>query len=178
LPNDIKMNSDCFVTNILIPLEQAIFSRWRPPHQKWLVTHLDNCSIHKSTASTDWFEEYGMRRMPCLLYLPDLAPVTSTCFLQWKKNSNGFRWLTKTNVLSPCKRFWRYRSRRIEWRISGLGAADSRSKSRQRRLRQIINKFYLYWLYLILSDRADACIYRPDDKVRRIKSFFGGTSTA
>jgi hypothetical protein len=27
LPNDIKMNSDCFVTNILIPLEQAIFSR-------------------------------------------------------------------------------------------------------------------------------------------------------
>jgi hypothetical protein len=113
-PNDIKMNSDYFVTNMLIPLKQAIFSRWRPPHQKPLVIHLDNCSVHISPASTDWFEEYGMRRMPCLLYLSDLALVTSTCFLQWKKNSNRFRWLTRTSFLSPCKRFWRYRSRRIE----------------------------------------------------------------
>jgi hypothetical protein len=23
--------------------------------------------------------------------------VTSTCFLQWKKNSNGFSWLTRIN---------------------------------------------------------------------------------
>jgi hypothetical protein len=37
-----------------------------------------------------------------------------------------------------------YRSRRIEWRISGLGAVSSRSKPRQWRLRQVINNFHIY----------------------------------
>jgi uncharacterized membrane protein len=43
LPNDTKMNSAYFVTNIfipLIPLEQAIFLRGRAPHQKRLAIHL------------------------------------------------------------------------------------------------------------------------------------------
>jgi hypothetical protein len=51
LPNDTKMNSAYFVTNIFIPfipLEQAIFHRGRALHQKRLVVHLDNCSIHTS----------------------------------------------------------------------------------------------------------------------------------
>jgi hypothetical protein len=64
LLNDMKMNSDYFVTNILIPFEQVIFSRRRALHQKLLVIHLDNCLIHTSLASTDWFEEHGMCRMP------------------------------------------------------------------------------------------------------------------
>jgi hypothetical protein len=34
LPNDIKMNSDYFMTNIFIPFEQAFFPRGRVPHQK------------------------------------------------------------------------------------------------------------------------------------------------
>jgi hypothetical protein len=44
-----------------------------------------------------------------------------------------------------------------------LDASSSRSKPRQRRLRQMINNFRLYWLCSISSERADACIYRPDD---------------
>jgi hypothetical protein len=32
--------------------------------------------------------------------------MTSNCFLQSKKNSNGFSWLTRTSFLSLCKRFW------------------------------------------------------------------------
>jgi hypothetical protein len=35
-----------------------------------------------------------------------LPSVTSTYFLQWKKNSNGLRSLTKTSFLNPYKRFW------------------------------------------------------------------------
>jgi hypothetical protein len=34
LPNDTKMNSAYFVTNILTPIQQAIFPRGRAPHQK------------------------------------------------------------------------------------------------------------------------------------------------
>jgi hypothetical protein len=42
LSNDAKMNSDYFVTEVLIPLEQAIFPQGRASHQTRLVIHLDN----------------------------------------------------------------------------------------------------------------------------------------
>jgi hypothetical protein len=57
-------------------------------------------------------EQIGSKNMACAAchthpsYSPNLASVTSTCFLQWKKNSNGFRWLTRTSFLSPCKKLW------------------------------------------------------------------------
>jgi hypothetical protein len=34
LPNDTKMNSEYFVTNILTPFEQTFFSRGKASHQK------------------------------------------------------------------------------------------------------------------------------------------------
>jgi transposase InsO family protein len=106
LPNDIKMNSAYFVTNLLTPLEEAIFPQGRARHQKRLVIHFDNCSVHTSRASIEWLEEHGMRCMPKPPYSPDLASVTSTYFLQWKRNSNGLRLLTKTSFLDPYKWFW------------------------------------------------------------------------
>jgi transposase len=68
------MNSAYFVTNILTLLEEAIFPQGRGPHRKRLVIHLDNCSIDASRASTERFEEHGMRRLPQPPYSPDLAP--------------------------------------------------------------------------------------------------------
>jgi hypothetical protein len=56
-----------------------------------------------------------------------------------------------------------YWSKRIEWHISDLGASDSRNKSRQWRLRQMINNAHRYWLCSISSDGAGPCTYRPDD---------------
>jgi hypothetical protein len=82
LLNTTKMNSVYFMTNILSPLEEVIFPQGRAPHQKRLVIYLDNCSVHTSRAPTEWLEEHGMRRMPQQPYSPDLAPVTSTWFLQ------------------------------------------------------------------------------------------------
>jgi hypothetical protein len=69
-----------------------------------------------------------------------------------KENSNGFRWLTRTSFWVPARDFEEHRSRRIEWRISSLDAAGSRSKSKQWRLRQMINNFHRYWLCFISSD--------------------------
>jgi hypothetical protein len=72
-PNHIKMNSAYFVTNLLIPLKEAIFPRGRAPHEKQLVVHLDNCSIHTTRVSTDWLEEHSILRMPHSPYSLDLA---------------------------------------------------------------------------------------------------------
>jgi hypothetical protein len=57
------MNSAYFMTNILIPLEQVIFPRGNTPHEKRLVIHLHNCSVHTSRVSTDWLEEDSIFRM-------------------------------------------------------------------------------------------------------------------
>jgi hypothetical protein len=90
--NDTKMNSAYFVTNLLIQLEEAIFPQGRVPHERRLVIHLDNCSIHISRISTDWLEEYDIIRMPHLVYSPDLAARDFYLFPTVKKtrtNSAG-----------------------------------------------------------------------------------------
>jgi histone-lysine N-methyltransferase SETMAR len=74
LPNGTKLNSAYFVTNILIPLQEAMFTQGSAAHQKRLVIHLDNCSVHTSRVSTEWLEEHDMRRMPQPPYSPDLVP--------------------------------------------------------------------------------------------------------
>jgi hypothetical protein len=42
-------------------------------HQKRLVIHIDNYSVHTNRVSTDWLEEHSILRMPHLPYSPDLA---------------------------------------------------------------------------------------------------------
>jgi hypothetical protein len=79
LPNDTKMNSDYFVTNILIYLEQMIFPCRRTPHEKGLVVSVDNCSVHTSRDSTDWLDKHDIHRMPDQSYSPNLA--TSDLYL-------------------------------------------------------------------------------------------------
>jgi hypothetical protein len=71
--NDAKINSAYFVTNVLTPLQQAIFTRGRAPHQKRLVIDLDNCSIRTSRASREWLKEHDMLRMPQPSFSPGLA---------------------------------------------------------------------------------------------------------
>jgi hypothetical protein len=67
------MNSAYFMTNLLIPFEQVIFSRGRAPHEKRLVIRLDNCFIYISRVSTDWLEEHNILCMLHLPYSPDLT---------------------------------------------------------------------------------------------------------
>jgi hypothetical protein len=105
LPNNTKMNSDPFVTNIFIPLEEAIFPRGREPHQKRLMVHLGNCSAHTSRALTDWLEEQGMRRMSHSLYSLDLALSDFYLFPIMKEKFERIQVVDEDWFLSPCKRF-------------------------------------------------------------------------
>jgi hypothetical protein len=73
------MNSDYFLTNTLISLEQMIFPCRKTPHEKQLVVSVDNCSVHTSQGSTDWLEKHGIHRMRDQFYSPNLA--TSDLYL-------------------------------------------------------------------------------------------------
>jgi hypothetical protein len=90
-PNDAKMNRDYFVTKILSPFEQTIFSRGRVAHQKLFVVHPHYSSIHTSQASTSWLKEYGMRRMIHASYLDDLARIDFYLFSIGKEKLERIR---------------------------------------------------------------------------------------
>jgi histone-lysine N-methyltransferase SETMAR len=67
------MNNGYFETKILSPFEQVIFPRGRAAHQKRIMVHLDNCSVHISLVSISWLEKYGMCYVLHPPYSPDLA---------------------------------------------------------------------------------------------------------
>jgi hypothetical protein len=141
LLNNSKMNRNYFVTNISIPFEQAIFPRGRAPHQKRLVIHLDNCSVHTSQASTNWLE--AMACAACHTHPPTLCAWFGLgdfyLFSTMKEKLERIQVADEDQFLSPCKRFWGVSIKKIKWRISGLGAAGSRSKLSQG------NREYVRW---------------------------------
>jgi hypothetical protein len=107
LQNDIKMNGEYFVTYKLCPIEQAIFSRGMPRHQKRLVVHFDNCSVHTRKGSAHWLEEYGVFHMPYPFYSPDLAPSDFYLFPTVKQKLENIQVVDDDEFLIARKSFWR-----------------------------------------------------------------------
>jgi histone-lysine N-methyltransferase SETMAR len=106
LPNDTKMNSAYFVTNILIPIKQMIFHGWRAPHERRLVVHFDNCSVQTNRILTDWLEEHSILHMPHPPYSPDLASIDFYLFPTVKEKLEQIQLADETSFLSACKGFW------------------------------------------------------------------------
>jgi histone-lysine N-methyltransferase SETMAR len=105
LPNHSKMNSAYFVTNILIPIEQAIFPGGRAPHERRHVVHFDSCSVHTSRVSTDWLEEHSIRRISHPPYSSDLAPSDLYLFPTVKEKLERIQLADEDQFLNACKRF-------------------------------------------------------------------------
>jgi histone-lysine N-methyltransferase SETMAR len=105
LPNDIKMNSAYFVTNVLIPLEETIFPQKMDLRERRPVIHLDNCLMHTSRVSTDWLEEHDIVRMPQPPYSPNLAPDDFYLFPTVKEKLEQIQLAHENQFLSLCKRF-------------------------------------------------------------------------
>jgi hypothetical protein len=108
LLNHTKMNSAYFVTDMLIPLEQAIFPGGLEEGRRMK----DDLSFISTIAlfTQVGFQQIGLKNTvfsACHTHSIHLIwlLVTSTYFLQSRKNSNGFSWLTRTSLSSACKRF-------------------------------------------------------------------------
>jgi hypothetical protein len=67
-------NTQYFLSHILEPLLLAVFPDSRKPHSCQLSLQLDNCCVHRSKASENFFAENSIIRVrhpPCS---PDFAP--------------------------------------------------------------------------------------------------------
>jgi hypothetical protein len=62
-----------FLSPILEPLPLAVFPDCRKPHSGRLSLHLDNCRVHRSKISENFFAQNYIIRVLHLLYIPDLA---------------------------------------------------------------------------------------------------------
>jgi hypothetical protein len=85
LPTGDRINNSYYVTHILEPLHQVFFPGGRTPHEKRLVVHVDNCSVHKSRVTKTFIQNNDMADMPHHPYSPDLAPSDFYLFDTVKK---------------------------------------------------------------------------------------------
>jgi hypothetical protein len=74
LPTGDKINNSYYITHILESLYQVFFPSGRNPHEKRLVVHIDNCSVHKSQMTKTFMQNINMIDMSHSSYSPDLAP--------------------------------------------------------------------------------------------------------
>jgi hypothetical protein len=95
------MNSDYFVTKVLISREQMIFPCRREPHEKRLVVSVDDCSVRTSRGSTDWLEKHGIHRMPDQPYSPNLA-ISDLCLFSTVKEKLERIHLAKEHQFFEC----------------------------------------------------------------------------
>jgi hypothetical protein len=67
-------NTQHFLSHILESLLFAVFPDGRKPHSRRVSLHLDNCRVHRSKASENFFAENSIIRVLHSPYSPHLVP--------------------------------------------------------------------------------------------------------
>jgi hypothetical protein len=97
LPENTKMNSTYYTTNVLKPLYNCFFPDGYVGQKRKLVIHVDNCSIHKSREAEQFMADHKMVRMPHSPYSPYLAPSDFYLFGTVKNQFKQIGSTTKEN---------------------------------------------------------------------------------
>jgi hypothetical protein len=74
MPSGRTFNTEYFLKNVMEPLVQKTFPNDRTSGETRLHVHLDNCTVHESNRSHDFFTQNELVRVPHPLYSPDLSP--------------------------------------------------------------------------------------------------------
>jgi histone-lysine N-methyltransferase SETMAR len=74
MPAQCRFNSQYFVEHVMTPLVQKLFPEQRPPHTPRLDVHLDNCRVHFSKVTDEFFNENQIVHVPHPYYSPELVP--------------------------------------------------------------------------------------------------------
>lgn len=81
-----SFNTEYFINNVLEP---TIDEFRKTSKKKKLKLHLDNCRVHNSKKSNEWYNKNGVVRVPHPLYSPDLAPSDYFLFGYLKEKLAG-----------------------------------------------------------------------------------------
>ena len=88
-PNGTSYNSQYFIDNIIVPLNEKSNTIWpgRGRHKIWL--HLDNCKVHNSRRTKTFISKSPYKRTPHPPYSPDIAPSDFFLFGYVKEKLKG-----------------------------------------------------------------------------------------
>jgi histone-lysine N-methyltransferase SETMAR len=73
MPHGGCFNTEYFLIHIINPLLTKVFQEGRKSHALRLSVHLDNCWVHSSNASNQFFDGTSHVTVPHPPYSPDLA---------------------------------------------------------------------------------------------------------
>ena len=76
LPQGQSFNCEYFISNVMIPTLQRF---QEVTGRKKAKLHLDNCRVHNSKKSYEWYNLNHIIRIPHPPYSPDLAPSDFFC---------------------------------------------------------------------------------------------------
>jgi hypothetical protein len=119
LATGAKMDSDCFIPNVLAQLERKMFPDGRRRYAKRLTIHLDNCSVHTSGASEAYLTEHSMIRLKHPPYSPDLAPSDFYLFPTVKEQLKDIEMIDEEDLFNRLKEILNEIPRKELDRVSG-----------------------------------------------------------
>jgi hypothetical protein len=64
VPSQCKLNAQYFVEYVLVPMVQAVFPQGKARYTLRLNVHLDNCRVHFSTVTKQFFIENQLLDVP------------------------------------------------------------------------------------------------------------------
>ncbi len=87
LDENLRMNSEYFIANVLVPLTQSQAYLNSKKQKKQFTLHMDNSRVHKSKLTLDFLHSHGITIAPHPAYSPDLALSDFFLFGALKGNS-------------------------------------------------------------------------------------------
>jgi hypothetical protein len=104
LPEDMKMDTDCFADNIIDEMARLCYSQGRRPRERRIMLHFDNASIHCTDAIRDRMATAELERMEHSLYSLDLAPCDFFLFGSVKRKLVGKQYETPEDFVSEVRK--------------------------------------------------------------------------
>jgi hypothetical protein len=117
LPEELKMNSAYFATNVIDVLAQSCYPDGRPPHARKVTLHFDNAPIHCTDTVTDRMMLRELERMLHSPYSPDLAPCDFFLFGYLKQELVDRQYETPADLFSEVRRIIRGISQDVRMRV-------------------------------------------------------------
>ena len=91
-----SFNTEYFINNVLEP---TIDEFRKTSKKKKLKLHLDNCRVHNSKKSNEWYNKNGVVRVPHPPYSPDIAPSDFFLFGFIKDKLRGKKFTSPDDLL-------------------------------------------------------------------------------
>jgi hypothetical protein len=74
MPPECRFNTQYLVEHVMAPLVQTVSPQGRTLYTPRLDVHLDNCRVHFSKVTEQFFIENQLLHVPHSTYSPDLTP--------------------------------------------------------------------------------------------------------